>query len=184
MVLIHYYQPILLVILTNDWGVNQEMLIMESKRKILNRHRGGEAIRSISRELNVSRNTVREIIRSDEPPSASYVRSLQPHSSLGSYIESLEKLLRENKLARPKRTIRHLFEELQLSGYAGSYSAVGRYAAKWKERSSTVSAVACVPLSFAPGEAYQFDWSTDGFLRICSRCNEKAIHTRYRRCRK
>ena len=38
---------------------------MESKRKILNRHRGGEAIRSISRELNVSRNTVREIIRSD-----------------------------------------------------------------------------------------------------------------------
>jgi transposase len=161
MVLIHYYQPILLVVLTNDRGVNQEMLIMESRRKILNRHRGGEAIRSISRELNVSRNTVREIIRSDDPPSASYVRSLQPHSSLGFYIESLEKLLRENKLAKPKRTIRHLFEELQLSGYAGSYSSVGRYAAKWKERSSAVSAVACVPLSFAPGEAYQFDWSTD-----------------------
>mgnify|MGYP006129797753 FL=1 len=161
MVLIHYYQPILLVVLTNDRGVNQEMLIMESRRKILNRHRGGEAIRSISRELNVSRNTVREIIRSDEPPSASYMRSLQPHSSLGSYIESLEKLLRENKLAKPKRTILHLFKELQLSGYAGSYSAVGRYAAKWKERSSSVSAVACVPLSFAPGEAYQFDWSTD-----------------------
>ena len=59
-----------------------------------------------------------------------------------------EKLLRENKLAKPKRTIRHLFEELQLSGYDGSYSAVGRYAAKWKERSSAVSAVACVPLSY------------------------------------
>lgn len=104
---------------------------MESKRKILNRHRGGEAIRSISRELNISRNTVRELIRSDDPPSTSYIRSLQPHLSLGPYIEFLEKLLRENKLAKPKRTIRHLFEELQLSGYAGSYSAVGRYAAKW-----------------------------------------------------
>ena len=50
---------------------------MESKRKILNRHRGGEAIRSISRELNISRNTVREIIRSDNPPSTSYIRNLQ-----------------------------------------------------------------------------------------------------------
>ena len=64
--LIHYYQPILPVILTNDWGINQEMLIMESKRKILNRHRSGEAIRYISRELNISRNTVRDIIRSDD----------------------------------------------------------------------------------------------------------------------
>lgn len=137
---------------------------MESKRKILTRHRIGESIRSISRDLNISRNTVRDIVRSDQPPSASYSRVSQPHFSLGCYIEQLEKLLRENKLARPKRTIRHLFDELQLSGYAGSYSAVGRYAAKWRERSSGVSPVACVPLSFAPGEAYQFDWSTDKLM--------------------
>jgi hypothetical protein len=83
MMLIHYYQPILLVVLANDRSVKQEMLIMESKRKILNRHRGGEAIRSIGRELNVSRNTVRGIVRSDIPLSASYSRALQPHSALG-----------------------------------------------------------------------------------------------------
>ena len=164
MMLIHYYQSILPVVLTNDRGVNQEMLIMESKRKILTRHRNGEAIRSISRDLNISRNTVRDIVRSDQPPSASYIRGLQPHSVLGDYIEMLEKLLRENKLAKPKRTIHHLFEELQLSGYKGSYSAVGRYSAKWRERSSGVSPVACVPMSFAPGEAYQFDWSTDKII--------------------
>lgn len=57
-----------------------------------------------------------------------------------------------------------MFEELQLSGYKGSYSAVGRYASKWRERSSGVSPVACVPMSFAPGEAYQFDWSTDKII--------------------
>lgn len=137
---------------------------MESKRKILNRHRNGEPLRFISRELNISRNTVRDIVRSDQVSSASYSRKLQPHSALGEYIEQLEKLLRENKSAKPKRTIRHLFEELQLSGYAGSYSAVGRYAAKWKERSIGVSPSACVPMSFAPGEAYQFDWSTDNVI--------------------
>jgi transposase len=73
----------------------------------------------------------------------------------------LERLLRDNKTAKPTRTIRHLFEELELSGYKGSYSAVGRYCAKWRERSSSVSPAACVPLSFSPGEAYQFDWSMD-----------------------
>mgnify|MGYP003393755864 FL=1 len=161
MVLIHYYQPILLVVLTNGRGVNQEMLIMESKRKIVNRHRSGEAIRSIGRELNISRNTVRGIVRSERPPSAFYSRRFQPHSALGAYVEFLEKLLRENKTAKPTRTIRHLFEELQLSGYKGSYSAVGRYCAKWRECSSSVSPAACVPLSFSPGEAYQFDWSCD-----------------------
>ena len=37
---------------------------MESKRKILVRYRRGDGIRAISRELNISRNTVRDIIRS------------------------------------------------------------------------------------------------------------------------
>ena len=33
---------------------------MESKRKILVRYRRGDGIRAISRELNISRNTVRD----------------------------------------------------------------------------------------------------------------------------
>ena len=37
---------------------------MESKRKILVRYRRGDGIRAISRELNISRNTLRDIIRS------------------------------------------------------------------------------------------------------------------------
>ncbi|WP_341750255.1 hypothetical protein [Candidatus Tisiphia endosymbiont of Sialis lutaria] len=36
---------------------------MESKRKILVRYRRGESIRSISRELDIARNTIRSIIR-------------------------------------------------------------------------------------------------------------------------
>ena len=140
------------------------MLIMETKRKILNRYRRGENIRSISRDLNLSRNTVRSVLRASGSVSASYVRAEQPYPTLGEHIESLEKLLRENKSAKPKRNAKQLFEELQLSGYQGSYSSVGRYIAKWKKLTFTVSPSACVPLWFAPGEAYQFDWSSDNVI--------------------
>ncbi len=136
---------------------------MESKRKIKTLYRGGHKISDICKVTGISRPTISKILNSDDI-SSSYERSIQPHLALGDYIEILEKLLRDNKVAKPKRTTRHLFEELQLYGYQGSYSAVGRYTAKWKERSSVVSSVACVPLSFAPGEAYQFDWSSDKIM--------------------
>ncbi len=140
------------------------MLIMETKRKVLTRHRRGEKIRKISRDLNLSRNTVRSILRETDSPSALYSRVVQPYPALGEHVETLEKLLRENKTAKPKRNAKQLFEELELGGYKGSYSAVGRYVAKWKKRSYTISPAACIPLSFAPGEAYQFDWSTESVI--------------------
>jgi transposase len=152
---------------------------METKRKILNCYRKGDGIRKISREFNIARNTVREIIRShkssidanwnastangsgEELVIPSYVRKVQTYPSLEKYITNLEKLLRENKNARPKRKIVQIYEELCLQGFVGSYSSVNRYAAKWKKLTDIVSPSACVPLSFAPAEAYQFDWSTD-----------------------
>ena len=142
----------------------QEMLIMETRRKILNRHRKGEGIRGISRDLNISRNTVRDIIRNNGGSSTSYTRKHQPYPKLECYIELLEKLLRDNQHARPKRNAKQLHDELCLAGYEGSYSSTCRYISKWKARSSNISPLACVPLSFAPGEAYQFDWSTDKLL--------------------
>ena len=44
-------------------------------------------------------------------------------------------------------------------GYDGSYDAVRRYARAWRKGRGAGTAEAYVPLSFAPGEAYQFDWS-------------------------
>ena len=34
-----------------------------------------------------------------------------------------------------------------------------RYARTWSREHASQTAAAFVPLSFAPGEAYQFDWS-------------------------
>lgn len=63
----------------------------------------------------------------------------------------------------PSRLIR-LFEELRGVGYDGGYDAVRRYAQVWSRRRGGRTAEALVPLSFAPGKAYQFDWGHDVVL--------------------
>jgi hypothetical protein len=56
-------------------------------------------------------------------------------------------------------TLIRLFERLRGRGYEGGYDAVRRYAREWQRHQASVSVGAFVPLSFAPGEAYQFNWS-------------------------
>src|SRR4030095_16450899 len=63
------------------------------------------------------------------------------------------------KAAREQLTLIRIFEELRGRGYDGGYDAVRRYASRWSKERGQSTAAAYVPLSFAPGEAYQFDWS-------------------------
>ena len=59
------------------------MLNVETIRKIRQAHfRDGKKIREIAREMNLSRNTVRNIIRSGITDQK-YERSAQPHPKLG-----------------------------------------------------------------------------------------------------
>ena len=51
-----------------------------------------------------------------------------------------------------------------LAGYQGGYDNVRRHAKAWAVREGERTAAAYVPLSFAPGEAYQFDWSHEHVL--------------------
>lgn len=44
------------------------------------------------------------------------------------------------------------------------YDAVRRYARTWRRTRSAITADAFVPLTFAPGEAYQLDWSHEVVL--------------------
>src|SRR5690606_31522628 len=66
--------------------------------------------------------------------------------------------------SRERLTLIRVFEELRELGYEGGYDAVRRYAAGWQRERSAATAAAFVPLSFAPGEAYQFDWSHEVVL--------------------
>ena len=68
------------------------------------------------------------------------------------------------KAAREQLTLIRLFEELRGRGYEGGYDAVRRYARRWPKERGQSTAAAYVPLFFAPGEAFQFDWSHEVVL--------------------
>ena len=125
----------------------------------------GKSIKEIVRDLGVSRNTVRKVLRTGETAFA-YERAVQPLPKLGPWSGYLERLLdtNERKARRERLTLVRIFEELQGLGYRGGYDAVRRYASAWQRERSAVTAAAFVPLSFDPGEAYQFDWSHEVVL--------------------
>jgi transposase len=137
------------------------MLIVETIGRIRREHLvKGKSIKEIVRDLKISRNTVRRILRSGET-SFSYEREVQPRPRLGSWKADLDRMLTINvgKAPREGLTLIRLFEELRALGYEGGYDAVRRYARAWSREHASQTVAVFVPLSFAPGEAYQFDWS-------------------------
>jgi transposase len=120
----------------------------------------GRSIKEISRDLHVSRNTVRKILRSGETH-FSYERDVQPLPKIGPWQGDLDRLLLGNdgKPARERLTLIRIFEEMRDLGFEGGYDAIRRYAKGWARERGALTAEAYVPLLFEPGEAYQFDWS-------------------------
>jgi len=158
------------------WGMKGVDTIARIRRAFLVQ---GKAIKEIVRELHVSRNTVRKVLRSGET-AFSYARAEQPHPKLGPWRDELERLLAANaeKSARERLTLIRVFEELRGLGYAGGYDAVRRYARRWRRDRATLHTPAFVPLSFAPGEAYQFDWSHEVVLMNGMPVTVKVAHVR------
>jgi transposase len=139
----------------------------------------GRTIKEIVRELHVSRNTVRKVLRSDET-AFDYERSVQPMPKLGAFKPELDRILAAND-AHPAReclTLIRIFEDLRGLGYEGGYDAVRRYARGWQREQSSLSAAAFVPLSFDAGEAYQFDWSHEIVLINGTTVTVKVAHVR------
>src|SRR6202012_1890402 len=129
------------------------MLIVETVGRIRREHLvKGKSIKEIARDLKISRS---------EETSSSYDREVQPRPRLGRWKAELDRMLTANvgKAAPERLTLVRLFEELRALGYEGVYDAVLRYALIWSRDHAKLTAAAFVPLSFAPGEAYQFDWS-------------------------
>jgi len=138
----------------------------------------GKPIKEIMRELKVSRNTVRKVLRSGAI-SVEYTRAVQPRPKLGAWHGDLDRMLSDNEArSRDRLTLIRIFEELRGLGYEGSYDAVRRYAKKWRVERGAATAEAYVPLSFAPAEAYQFDWSHEVVLINGTTVTVKVAHVR------
>jgi len=156
------------------------MLVVETIAKIRRAFFGqGKAIKTICRELGLSRKVVRKVIRSGATE-FHYEREHQPLPKIGPWRERLDAILLANaaKPAREQLTLTRVYEELRGAGYDGSYDAVRRYAKGWREEQGAVTAEAYVPLSFAPGEAYQFDWSHEVVLIRGLTVTVKVAHVR------
>src|SRR5690554_1398350 len=156
------------------------MLVVETIAKIRRAYfQDKKSIKHICRELRVSRNTVRKVIRSGATE-MTYERTVQPQPKIGPWKGKLDEMLAANarKPKRERLTRIRIFEELRALGYDGGYDAVRRYAASWSQAEQEASAAAYVPLSFAPGEAYQFDWSHEVVLLRGVPVTVKVAHVR------
>ena len=127
--------------------------------------RDGVSIRKIARRSGLSRNTVRKYLSGDivEPRYA----KRRSTSKLDAFAIKLAGWLKAEagKGRKQRRNVRLLHADLVQLGYAGSYDRVTAFARAWRrvqqELAKTAGRGTFVPLVFAPGEAFQFDWSED-----------------------
>lgn len=122
-------------------------------------------IREISRRTKLSRNTIAKYLASGEVEPKYPER--RAASQLDPYAVQLQAMLRKRQSAprKEKMTVRQMHVQLAAMGYPGSYGRVAAFARDWhraeQERALTATRKAFMPLAFAPGEAFQFDWSED-----------------------
>ena len=122
------------------------------------------SVREISRRTKLSRNTISKYLRNGQIEPRYAPR--RGTSALDPFAVELADWLAANQRTTRKRrrTLRQLHAALQAQGYTGSYDRVAAFARAWRqselERTRTAGK-AFVPLEFAPGEAFQFDWSDE-----------------------
>jgi transposase len=144
--------------------------------------RDGIPIREIERRTGLSRNTIRKYLRSGAVEPTFKVPN-RP-SKLDPFAEKLSGWLRleASKSRKQKRTAKQLHVELVSLGYSGSYSRVAAFVKGWKgdrQRDEQTSGRGTfVPLVFAPGDAFQFDWSEDWAMIAGERTKLQVAHTK------
>lgn len=144
--------------------------------------RDGMPIREIERRTGLSRNTVRKYLRAGtvEPT----FKVVERPSKLDPFAEKLSSWLtvEAGKSRKQRRTLKQMHRDLVALGFDGSYGRVAAFARRWKaeqhRKQQTSGRGTFVPLVFAPGEAFQFDWSEDYALIAGARTKLQVAHTK------
>ena len=120
-------------------------------------------LREIAKRTGLSRNTIRSWLRRPEMTEPKYPdRAVK--TVIDPWVETLSAWLATDarRPSRDRRTAKFMFQSLQAQGYTGGYGRVCAFVRRWKEEQSlSPKGNAFVPLSFAFGEAFQFDWSCE-----------------------
>jgi len=144
--------------------------------------REGMPIREIERRTGLSRNTIRKYLRTGTVEPRFKVPD-RP-SKLDPFAEKLSGWLRieAGKSRKQKRTAKQMHADLVALGYDGSYNRVAAFVRAWKadrqREQQTSGRGTFVPLIFAPGEAFQFDWSEDWAILAGERIKLQVAHTK------
>ncbi|MEO7199527.1 MAG: IS21 family transposase [Dokdonella sp.] len=126
------------------------------------------SVREISRRTGLSRNTIDKYLKSGALV-PSYPKR-HGSSALDPFAAELADWLAANQRASRKyrKTLKQMYASLLVKGYTGSYDRVAAFARVWKQSEMDRikgAGKSFVPLIFASGEAFQFDWSED-YARI------------------
>ena len=124
-----------------------------------------QSIREISRRTGLSRNTIAKYLNAGtiEP---TFTVPERP-SKLDPFADKLAAWLKTEagKSRKQRRTLKQVHADLVALGFTGSYGRVAAFARDWRadrqREQQTTGRGIFVPLSFRPGEAFQFDWSED-----------------------
>ena len=142
------------------------MITMEMFGKVRRMYkRDKKSLREIAKSTGLSRNTIRKWVRdAKEGEEPEYRRKTAP-GKLTAFHAALELALKADALRTKqyRRSARALFVDIKKQGYSGGYSRVTDFVREWRGNAGKAPH-AFVPLSFALGEAFQFDWSTEGLL--------------------
>ena len=128
-------------------------------------------LREIARRTGMSRNTIKKYLNADtiEPQFTTPDRQ----SKLDPFAEKLAGWLKTEaaKSRKQRRTCKQLHADLVVLGFDGSYGRVAAFARDWRidrqREQQTTGRGTFVPLSFRPGEAFQFDWPMPVILGFC-----------------
>ncbi|MBC7703457.1 MAG: hypothetical protein H7274_05870 [Rhodoferax sp.] len=118
-------------------------------------------IKEIERRMGLARNTIKAWLRKHqmvEPKCPARVVARK----LSGYTDTLVTWLKANAYRgkRERRTILSMHEELVGPGYGGSYGRVAAFARSWRnQQAASAGKAVFMPLKFALGESFQFDWS-------------------------
>lgn len=139
-------------------------------------------IREIERWTGLSRNTIRKYLRAGTVGPKFKVPD-RP-SKLDPFAEKLSGWLRiaAGKSRKQQHTAKQMHTDLVTLGYDGSYGRVVAFVRAWKadrqRDAQTSGRGTSVPLVFAPGEAFQFDWSEDWAAIGGERIKLQVAHTK------
>ena len=138
------------------------------------------SISEIARRTTLTRNTIKKWLKAADGSEPKYLRTTKL-TKLTPFEPQLILALTADahRPKRDRRTALMLFNDIQQQGFTGCYALVTKFVRYWRNQSSATSTKsAFVPLHFALGEAFQFDWSEEGLVIGGTHRKILAAHTK------